>query len=81
VEPNLLAEQTAASESTSPIEPVVEPVNGAVARDSGLHGFSPDNASEVSATVPAEEVTSSDSNNSLTEDQPIQQPNDQRQPA
>jgi len=80
-EPKILPEQTASSESTEPIEPVVEAVNGAVARDSGSHGFSADNATEVSAAVPAEEATSSDSNSSLTENQPIQQPNDQRQPA
>lgn len=79
--PSLLPEQTAAGESIEPIEPVVEPVNGAVARDSGSHGFSTDNATEVSAPVPADEATSSDSNSSLAENQPIQQPNDQRQPA
>jgi TatA/E family protein of Tat protein translocase len=76
-EPKILPEQTATSEAAQPIEPVVEPVDESVARGSE---FSSDNAIDVSA-VPAEEATSSDSDSSLTESQPIQQPNDQRQPA
>lgn len=88
IEPKILPEQTGASESgetieprVEPIEPVVEPVNEAVARDSGAQEFSTDNATDVSPEVPAEEATSSDSGSSLEENPPIQQPNDQRQPA
>jgi len=94
-EAKILPEQVSASEFTEPIEPVVEPVNESVARDSGSQEFLPENAIEVSATVPAEEATSSDSNSSsnssLTENQPsqqppanqspVKQPDDQRQPA
>jgi len=84
-EPKILPEQTAASESTEPIDsvvdPVVEPVNEAVARGSNSHEFqAEDNAIEVSA-VPAEEATSSDSSSALTDNPATHQPNDQRQPA
>jgi sec-independent protein translocase protein TatB len=79
-ETKILPAQAVASESTEPIEPVVEPVNEAVAHSSS------DNTIAGSDTVPAEETTSSDSTNSLTENPsveqpPTHQPNDQRQPA
>jgi hypothetical protein len=70
------------SESTEPIEPSVEPVNEAVARDSGSENSSTDHAlGDVSSEVPAEEATSSDSGSALRENPHLQQPNDQRQPA
>src|SRR5262245_14045227 len=77
-EAKILPEQMAVRESTDPLDPVVEPVNEAVARDSE---FSTGNAIDVSPEVPAEEATSSGSGSSLTENPSIQQPNDQRQPA
>ena len=80
-EPKILPEQVAASESTEPIEPIVEPVNDAVARDSASQQFSIDNAIDVSPKMPGEEAPSSDSNSPLPESPPAQQPNDQRQPA
>ena len=80
-EPKILPEQTALSESTEPIEPRVEPVNEAVARDSGSEDSSTDHALDVSPEVPAEEATSSDSGSALRENPHLQQPNDQRQPA
>jgi len=85
-EPKIPPAQAAASESTEPIEPVVEPLNEAVARGSDSHEFSSDNPIAGSDTVPAEETTSSDSTNSLTENPsveqpPTHQPNDERQPA
>ncbi|HET9375703.1 MAG TPA: twin-arginine translocase TatA/TatE family subunit [Chthoniobacterales bacterium] len=80
-EPKILPEQTAATESAGPFEPVVEPVNEAVARGSGAHEFSSVDPMDGSREVPAEEQTSSDSGSSLTENPPLQQPNDQRQPA
>src|SRR5262245_47203712 len=74
-EPKILPEQTAPSEANEPIEPVVEPASGAVARDSASNEFSTDNSIDVSASVPAEEPPSSDSNSdsgrSLTENQPV----------
>jgi sec-independent protein translocase protein TatB len=80
-EPKILPEQPASSESQEPIDPVVEPVNEAVARGSNSHEFSTDdNTIEVSAG-PAEEAASSDSSSALSENPPVQQPNDQRQPA
>jgi TatA/E family protein of Tat protein translocase len=79
-EAKILPEQTALSESAEPIEPIVEPVNEAVARGSDVLDLSADNAIEVSA-VPAEEATSSDSANTVTEQPSSHQSNDQRQPA
>src|SRR5262252_9844272 len=76
-EPKILPEPSAASEAAEPGKPVVEPVNEAVARGSE---FSADNTIEVSA-VPAEEATSSEPDTTLTENPPLRQPNDQRQPA
>jgi TatA/E family protein of Tat protein translocase len=80
-EPKILPEQTAPGELTRPIEPTVEPVNEAVARDSGSQGSSTDNAIDGSGEVPAGEASSSDSATALTENPHLQQPNDQRQPA
>ena len=81
-EPKILSEQGTASESAKPIEPLVEPVNDAVAR-SDSQEFSADNAIEVSA-VPVE-AASSEHQGTLTDNppahQPSKQPNDQRQPA
>jgi TatA/E family protein of Tat protein translocase len=84
-EPNSLPEQTAAGESADPIEPVVEPVNEAVARGTNSHEHAEQNAIDVSA-VPAEEAGSSDSVDALRENSSVQQPqtqqpNDHRQPA
>jgi len=76
-EPKILPEQSAAGESAEPIEPVVEPVNEAVARGSE---YSAHNTMEVPA-APTEEATSSEPDAPLTENQPVRQPNDQRQPA
>jgi len=85
VAPKILAEHTAAGDSTEAIEPTVAPVSEAVARDAEAQEFSTDAAASVVSDVPAEEATSSDSANSLRHEQPdhqpANQPNDQRQPA
>ena|SRR5438874_1212019 len=92
-ERKILAEAGESSESTEAIEPTVAPVEEAVARDSAAQEFSADATNRVSSEVPAEEATSSDSANSMNDEQsahqsterapnePSNQPNDQRQPA
>jgi len=77
-ESRILPEPAVASESG---EPVVQPVQEAVARGSDADGFSGEQTIEVSATVPAEEATSTDQGGSLTKTPAAHQPNDQRQPA
>jgi sec-independent protein translocase protein TatB len=84
-EPEILPEQTTSSEShesTAPVgDPVIEPVNEAVARGSNSHELSTDDNTIEVSPVPAEEAASSDSSSALSENPPVQQPNDQRQPA
>jgi len=82
-EPKILPEQVAASPA-EPIDPVVEPVNEAVARADSDERAEQDPI-DVSA-IPAEEATSSESDRGLRENPsvehpPAHQPNDQRQPA
>jgi len=83
-EPKILPEQAAASHPAEPIEPVVEPVNEAVARVDSDESAE-QNPLDVSA-LPADEATSSESDRGLRENPsvehpPAHQPNDQRQPA
>ena len=66
------------------IDPVVAPVNEAVAREHESGGV-PTSSESAPTGLPAEEATSPDASteatSALAQDQPAHQPNDQRQPA
>ena len=80
-EARILPEPTDPGESTGASEPAIEPVNEAVARDSGSEQASADNAVEVPREAPAEEAAATDSGSAPRENPQLQQPHDQRQPA
>jgi sec-independent protein translocase protein TatB len=83
-EATALPEEAVGNATRETIDPIVAPVNEAVAREheSGGAATSPDSAP---TEVPAEEATSSDASTDVTsalaQDRPAHQPNDQRQPA
>jgi sec-independent protein translocase protein TatB len=76
--------EEAANATRETIDPVVAPVNQAVAREHESGGV-PTSSGSAPTEVPAEEATSSDAStdatSALAQDQPAHQPNDQRQPA
>jgi sec-independent protein translocase protein TatB len=83
-EAKALPEETAGTAAGETIDPVVAPVNEAVAREPEADGLTTSSESAF-MKVPAEEATSSDTStnatSALAQDQPAHQPNDQRQPA
>jgi len=86
-EATALPEEAVGNVSQETIDPVVAPVNKAVAREPESGGV-PTSSESAPTEVPAEEATSSDAStdatSALAQDQPAHQPhqpNDQRQPA
>ena len=78
-EATALPEEAVGNATRETLDPVVAPVNEAVARELESGGL------PTSSQVPAEGATSShtstDATSALAQDQPAHQPNDQRQPA
>jgi len=83
-EATALPEEAVGNATRETIDPVVAPVNEAVAREHEPVGV-PSSSEPAPTEVPGEEATSPDASTDAASarapDQPVHQPNDQRQPA